>query len=450
MRVLLISPNTLVVPYPVYPLGLDYVAGSIAECHEVKIIDLNVVGLNELEGVVLDYNPQIIGISCRNIDNTDVSDSQYFVGGYASLVSWLRSCSKAVIVCGGAGFTIMPEQVLAALGADFGIIGEGERFGLLVDAIANGENPENIAGVISAATAAATATPEPWQGDRSRAFHKHVSHRKFYIDHGGMLNLQSKRGCAFQCIYCPYPAIEGKKHRMVDADEVAGMALDLQEAGAKYFFITDSAFNSDIDHSLAVAKSLKKAGVTIPWGGFFAPVKLPLDYYSILADAGLSHVEFGTESLSNTILKSYRKPFRVDDVYQAHEQALAAGLHVAHYFLMGGPGESAMTITETLDNMKNLEKTVLFFFFGIRIYPQTGLYDIALAEGKITPETNLLEPVFYEPDDIDLSTIETLVTDRVGKKINCVVGSGGSTSAATVARMHERGYVGPLWEYLIR
>lgn len=450
MRVLLISPNTLVAPYPVYPLGLDYVAGSVAEQHEVTIADLNVISLEELERILHAFNPHIIGVSCRNIDNTDVSDSQYFVGGYARLVSWLRSLSKAVIVCGGAGFTIMPQQLLTALGADYGIIGEGERFGFLVDAIAKGESPDSIAGVISAKSAAEASTPEPWQGTRARAFKSHTSHRSFYLDRGGMLNLQSKRGCAFKCIYCPYPAIEGKKHRVVEADEVARMALELQDAGAKYFFITDSAFNSDIDHSLAVAKSFKKSGVNIPWGGFFAPVKLPSDYFNIMAEAGLSHVEFGTESLSDAILKTYRKPFRIADVYAAHDQALAAGVHTAHYFLMGGPGESTATINETLDNLENLKKTVLFFFFGIRIYPQTGLYDIALREGKINPETNLLEPVFYQADDIDMATIEALVTERVGNRINCIVGSGGTGGAATVAKMHERGYVGPLWEYLIR
>ncbi len=450
MRVLLISPNTLVTPYPVYPLGLDYVAGSVAEHHEVKIVDLNVTALEELEKLLHEFIPQIIGVSCRNIDNTDVSDSQYFVGSYAKLVSWLKSLSRAVIVCGGAGFTIMPQRILAALGADLGIIGEGERFGLLVEAIEKGENPEDIPGIISATSAPEALTAKPWQGTRTRAFEKHASHRSFYLDHGGMLNLQSKRGCAFKCVYCPYPAIEGKKHRVVEPDEVARMALKLQEAGAKYFFITDSAFNSDVAHSLCVANSFKNAGVTIPWGAFFAPVKLPSDYFTIMAEAGLSHAEFGTESLSDTILKTYRKPFRAEDVYTAHEQALAAGVHSAHYFLMGGPGESVATITETLDNLDNLKKTVLFFFFGIRIYPQTGLYEIALKEGKITPETDLLEPVFYRADDIDLETIEALVTERVGKKINCIVGSGGAGGAATVAKMHERGYVGPLWEYLIR
>jgi len=41
MRVLLISANRLQEPYPVYPMGLDYVAGALAGDHEVSAIDLN-------------------------------------------------------------------------------------------------------------------------------------------------------------------------------------------------------------------------------------------------------------------------------------------------------------------------------------------------------------------------------------------------------------------------
>jgi radical SAM superfamily enzyme YgiQ (UPF0313 family) len=450
MRILLVSPNTLTIPYPVYPLGLDYVAGSVSPEHEVQIADLHVVSLEELEKILLDFSPQIIGLSCRNIDNTEAGESRYFIDEYAALVSRMRSYSKAVIVCGGSGFTIMPEQILSALGADYGIIGEGERFGLLVEAIENGRNPAQIPGVISSSSPMEKWNPVPWNGPIVRDFRSHPGHNHFYLDKGGMLNLQSKRGCCFNCIYCPYPHIEGRKHRLVEPEEVARMALELQAAGAKYFFITDSAFNSDINHSLAVAKAFKAAGVSIPWGGFFAPVKLPPDYFSIMAGSGLAHVEFGTEALSDPVLKTYRKPFGVPDVFVAHQQALDAGLHVAHYFLMGGPGESADTITESLNNIDQLQKTVLFFFIGIRIYPRTSLYDIALREGKITSATNLLEPIFYESDNIDQRTIETLVTARVGKRINCVVGSGGLAGANTVSKMHGRGYSGPLWEYLIR
>ncbi|MCI5158203.1 MAG: B12-binding domain-containing radical SAM protein, partial [Candidatus Electrothrix sp. AUS1_2] len=46
--------------------------------------------------------------------------------------------------------------------------------------------------------------------------------------------------------------------------------------------------------------------------------------------------------------------------------------------------------------------------------------------------------------------IGTMVTERAGNRINWIVGSGGAQAAATVAKMHARGYTGPLWEYLIR
>ena len=150
------------------------------------------------------------------------------------------------------------------------------------------------------------------------------------------------------------------------------------------------------------------------------------------------------------MLATYRKPFGINEVFAAHRQAQDAGLHVAHYFLLGGPGESAATVTESLENIERLNKTVLFFFIGIRIYPHTALYDIALDEGKISAETDMLQPLFYQADAIDRDTIETQVTARAGKRVNWIIGSGGAGSAATVRKMYERGHTGPLWEFLAR
>ncbi len=447
MKILLISPNTLTVPYPVYPLGLDYVAGAVAGRHQVQIADMNMLSRDGLARLIREFSPEIIGLSCRNIDNTEAGAPLFFINGYRELVTWLRQHSEAVIVCGGSGFTIMPEEIFTAIGADYGIIGEGERFGLLVDALADGEDGTDLPGVLSARQQG--KTPLPWNGSWTRAFGS-TSRYRFYLEKGGMLNLQTKRGCSFHCIYCPYPHIEGNKHRLSAPEEVGRTALRLQEAGARYLFITDSAFNSDIKHSLDVARAFKRIGIKIPWGGFFAPVRMPADYFTVMKKAGLQHVEFGTESLSDRMLQSYRKPFRTRDVFAAHRQAREAGLHVAHYFLMGGPGESTSTITESLDNIENLKKTVLFFFIGIRIYPRTALYDIALGEGKITANMNMLKPVFYEADDIDREAIVALVTARAGRRINWIIGSGGARSAATVSKMHDRGYTGPLWEYLVR
>jgi radical SAM superfamily enzyme YgiQ (UPF0313 family) len=447
MKILLISPNTLTVPYPVYPIGLDYVAGSLSSRHQVEIADLNILDRDELASLLKSFSPDIIGLSIRNIDNTEAGTPLFFITEHKKLVDWIRAQCKAPIVGGGAGFTILPHDIFDALELDYGVIGEGERFEQLIDAIDNQQPLSDIPGVI---TASQDSTPvAPWTGTPQRDTAKN-SHSQFYLDHGGMLNLQTKRGCSFRCIYCPYPHIEGKKHRLVDPDTVARMALRLQENGAKYIFITDSAFNSDVSHSLRVAESFKNHGLSIPWGGFFAPIKLPVDYFTTMKECGLKHVEFGTESLSKTMLRNYCKPFSPEDAIATHKQAVDAGLHAAHYFLLGGPGETEETVAETLDRIEHLKKTVLFFFTGIRIYPHTGLYDIALKEEKITEATSLLEPFYYESDAISHTMIEEQVNNRGGQRINWIIGSGGNDAAATVSKMHERGFTGPLWEFLIR
>jgi radical SAM superfamily enzyme YgiQ (UPF0313 family) len=449
MKVLLISANTLREPYPVYPLGLDYVAGAIAENHQVQIADMNILGgYDSLAAVLKEFSPDVIGLSLRNIDNTDTTDARGFIGQYRAIVDVIRKHSDARLIIGGSGFTIFPAETMQALGADYGVIGEGERLVLLLDALENREAAGKIAGVVTPETH--KPLPEPWEGKINRKINPKPTNLQFYLQHGGMLNLQTKRGCHFKCVYCTYPHIEGHHLRLMDPEKTAAAALKLQESGARYFFITDSVFNADCSHSLAVARAFKKKGVSIPWGAFFAPLKQPDDYFRIMAEAGLNHVEFGTDSLSNPVLSSYRKPFRDQQIFKIHQDAIGAGLYVAHYFLLGGPGENPQTLKETLDRVGSLEKSALFFFCGMRIYPGTELYEIAVNEGQVERGLSILEPVFYRSPLIDSDEIVSQVRQAAGDRINWVIGAGGKDTAKIIAELYQRGHCGPMWEYLIR
>ncbi len=449
MKVLLISANNLTTPYPVYPIGLDYVAGAIASRHEVSIADLNLLTDHESLGSVIDRAaPDIIGISMRNIDNTDTTDPKGFMNYYREIVGMVRSRSHAPIVLGGSGFTIFPEACMQTLQVDYGIIGEGERLTLLLEALEKQEDPGKVQGVITAG--GSCKVPGPWNGNPSRMVDNNSGHTPFYLKNGGMLNLQTKRGCNFRCIYCTYPHIEGRRLRLIPPDEVAHTALALQAAGAKYIFITDSAFNADVAHSLAVAGALKKHGLAIPWGAFFAPTKPPDHYFEVMANAGMTHAEFGTESLSDQVLAAYQKPFRARHVLRAHEAATRAGLFVAHYFLLGGPGEDPVTLKNTLDRAEKLPKAVIFFFCGMRIYPQTTLYELTVKEGQIQKDQDLLIPTFYRSRGLEEDVILQELRKRGGKRSNWVIGSGGDTAAGVISKLFQRGFCGPLWEYLIR
>lgn len=301
MKVLLISANTTKIPYPVSPLGLDYVLAAVSIHHEVKITDMvEHRDLESLGELVRNFSPDLIGISFRNIDNLDTLEPAGFIEHYRQLTGAVRFTSQAPIVLGGSGFTIFPQELLNALGADFGIVGEGERFGLLVDALERNEDPMRIPGVVTPKSP--VVLPEPWTGPFSRIIEAGSPYFRYYLERGGMLGLQTKRGCPFECLYCTYPSIEGKSVRVAPPHRVAEEARLLQDCGAKYLYITDSVFNADYAHSLEIAKAFVRARISIPWGGFFTPTNHPPDYYKRLAEAGLTHVEFGAESLSDSVL----------------------------------------------------------------------------------------------------------------------------------------------------
>jgi radical SAM superfamily enzyme YgiQ (UPF0313 family) len=449
VKVLLISANQSAEPYPVYPLGLDYVAGALEPTHEVRILDRNVTtDTDELVNSIRDYYPDLVGISLRNVDNTNVADPHGFLWEYKDLMAIVRRTCPAPVVLGGSGFTIFPRESMEILGADYGIPGEGERMILLVQALTRGEDAGRIPGVLTPTNLEAPIGP--WTERFHRRFDTQAPHLAYYLKNSGMLNLQTKRGCPFHCIYCTYPHIEGHRMRLIDPSTIGQTADQLQDAGAKYLFITDSAFNADVDHSINVARALKRAGITIPWGAFFAPIRLPPDYFDIMRDCGLKHVEFGTESLSDPVLSAYGKPFRKADVFAAHELAMTSGLHVAHYFLFGGPEETHHTLEETLEGMEKLARGVFFLFCGVRIYPNTALYDLALAQGQCRKNQRIIEPVYYQSPDISSREILERTRSVARGRDNWVIGAGDEKMAAIMAMMYRRGFSGPLWEYLGR
>ena len=129
MRVLLVSANTEKINMPVLPLGLACVAEATRSAgHDVKLVDLmdqqntRIVLKDAVDG----FQPEIIGISVRNIDDQCMENPGFLLDLVKDFVNDCRSLSDAPIILGGAGYSIFPESALAYLGADMGIQGEGE------------------------------------------------------------------------------------------------------------------------------------------------------------------------------------------------------------------------------------------------------------------------------------------------------------------------------------
>jgi radical SAM superfamily enzyme YgiQ (UPF0313 family) len=449
MRVLLVATNRTMTPFPVYPIGLDYVATALGDRHELRVVDCVAEDAEaDLVAAGRDFQPDVVGLSIRNVDSAESADPEGFLPDIERIVRLLRQHSAAPLVLGGPGFSIFPTALMARLRADYGVLGEGERLPELLEAMAAGdaERAAALPGVL--AGVAAKEPPPPWScpGARRLVSAKTVEP---YLRWGGMLNVQTKRGCPFRCTYCTYPAIEGRRLRLFDPESVACEWEALVRAGAKFLFVTDAVCNSHVRHNLAVADALVRHGLRTPWGAFFAPLRPPPGYYRRLREAGLTHAEFGTESFAPAMLQAYRKPFSAPHTLAAHREARAAGLHVAHYLLLGGPGETRATVAETLDQCERLDDAVLFFFCGVRIYPRTELHALALAQGQVAPTDDLLAPRFYAPAGLPVGAIAELVAARGRGRRNWVIGSGDERMATAMKRLYQRGRIGPLWELLV-
>jgi len=118
--------------------------------------------------------------------------------------------------------------------------------------------------------------------------------------------------------------------------------------------------------------------------------------------------------------------------------------------LLGGPGENKQTLQNTLAGIDSLGKAVFFFFCGVRIYPHTALYEIALREGQITADENILPPVFYRSPGISVEEIMKMVENKANGRVNWLIGAGEAKATRILPKLYRRGFTGPLWEYLIQ
>jgi radical SAM superfamily enzyme YgiQ (UPF0313 family) len=255
MRVMLVSPNQEFLPDPVSPLGLACLASALREAgHEVHILDLCFSADIEasLEEGLRAFPPEIIGLSIRNVDNTAFPLTVSYIDPLRKVVDQLRHLSAAPILAGGSGFTIMPEELLARLDLQMGIVGEGEAS--TIRFLAQGMRDE-VPGLIWRKGGKFQAIPPSpsLDIDRLPLPARDLLDLSAYLREGGVCNIQSKRGCAFQCIYCTYPLIEGRGVRLRDPKKVVAEMQELQkDHGIDYFFFVDNIFNYPPPHAEAI------------------------------------------------------------------------------------------------------------------------------------------------------------------------------------------------------
>ncbi|UJX42100.1 cobalamin-dependent protein [Desulfovibrio sp. JY] len=412
MRVLLVQSWLGGDGPPVYPVGLACLAASLPG-HDVACVDPNVAAdpMAELAAKVRAFAPDVVGVSLRNIDSTNTRVNVSYLPPFEAVLDTVRRDFSGPLVVGGSGFSMFAPRIMETHPAiDYGVYLEGELpFAALIEALAagTGGDPAAVPSVYvrdADGTARLTSPAAPGAKNDLAGLPEpdfSVLPLAPYAAVPWGVGVETKRGCALSCLYCPYGFLNGKAYRKKDPKRVAESLYRLEhEQGLKRFTFLDSVFNVPADHARDVMRAMIARGVTLSWSAWFTERGLNREFLELARDAGCDTVIFSPDAYGDGALRKLGKAVTVAEIDAAYGLVRDMGcFEVSYNFFKNPPGQTlfaaAGMLAFLLRAKRQMGRRAHFEINTLRVEPHTALAELAAREGLIEPGADLLTPVTY-------------------------------------------------------
>jgi radical SAM superfamily enzyme YgiQ (UPF0313 family) len=228
-----------------------------------------------------------------------------------------------------------------------------------------------------------------------------------YFRLGGQIGVETKRGCNRQCSYCVDPLAKGSTVRLRSPAEVADEMESLLRQGIDVFHLCDAEFNLPPEHARNVCEELIRRGLgsRCRWYAYLAVVPFDADLAQQMAQAGCVGINFTSDSASAIMLSVYGQPHRQENLLAAIRHCHEHGIAVMCDLLLGGPGETVETVTESIRFFQQARADCVGTALGLRLYPRTRIAAVVAGEGPLEANpairrhydgaVDLLRPTFY-------------------------------------------------------
>ena len=377
--------NKVVLFYPPYdgpplgaPLSLLCLASPLLQAgFEVKLVD-NLISpeyektiLREVEDALL------LGISVLTGPH---------IGTAVRICKAVKKLRPALpIVFGGWHASLATRQTLQEPYVDAIVRGQGELSLLeLAQRIADGRDWHGIHGIsFKDADGRIVHEPERPVADINSLPRPayHMADPGIYAAVSGVRQLAytSSVGCPYQCNYCTDQVFYKRRFNAYHVERVVD---DLAELVPRYDIehvpLFDSNFLVDRKRAVAIAKGIIASGVKFRWDFQTSTDFLALmseDDVRLLAESGVRHIGFGTESASQEVLALMNKRFQhVDQMVETARKTNQAGIHVVFNIILGYPGETESQRQQTFRVMSDIAKEYANVSFSPNIFtPYPGI-----------------------------------------------------------------------------
>ena len=289
------------------------------------------------------------------------------------------------IVFGGWHASLATEQTLREPFVDAIVRGQGELTLLeLVQRIADGRDWHGVRGL-------------SFQDDDGEIIHEadrpvaninnlpppayHLADPGIYAAASGVRQLAytSSVGCPYQCNYCTDQVFYKRRFNAYRVDRVVNELTELvPRYNIEHVPLFDSNFLVDRKRAVAIGKGIIDSGVKFQWDFQTSTDFLALmseEDVHLLAESGVHHIGFGTESASQEVLALMNKRFQhVDQMVETARKTNLAGIHVVFNIILGYPGETEGHREQTFRVMSDIAKEYANVSFSPNIFtPYPGI-----------------------------------------------------------------------------
>ena len=378
------SKRKVVLFYPPYdgpplgaPLSLLCLAAPLLEAgFEVKLVD-NLVA-PDYEQTILRETQDALCLGISMLTGPHIGAAIRVAGAVKKVRPELP------IVLGGWHASLATEQTLREGFVDAIVRGQGELTLLeLVQRIAEGKDWSGIKGLSFKAGGKIHHEPERPVANINElpAPAYHLSDPGIYAAASGIRQLAytSSVGCPYQCNYCTDQVFY---KRRFNAYRVERVVNDLAELVPRYNIahvpLFDSNFLVDRKRAVAIARGIIDSGTRFQWD-----FQTSTDFLStmsdedvcLLAESGVHHIGFGTESASQEVLNLMNKRFQhVDQMVETARKTDQAGIHVVFNIILGYPGETEAHRQQTFRIMSDIAREYWNVSFSPNIFtPYPGI-----------------------------------------------------------------------------
>jgi radical SAM superfamily enzyme YgiQ (UPF0313 family) len=427
----------------VYPTGITYLADFIHRRRpdvRQQILDLSLFPPNQRQNKLREattaFQPELVCFSWRDIQifsphEGDASLEHAFNFYYASnpfkrvvasfqglrnlyryytdirsnlSYPWLiqKEFPSARMMIGGGAFTAFADQLMEKLPEGIiGILGEGE------DAILKVLNNDSLSeerfiirehGRVTKGTKPTPALLDSLSVDipyLTSIFPQYTE----YI--GECIGVQSKRGCPYDCAFCLYPYIEGKRVRYRPAENVVQDIVQYyHQWGARRFWFTDAQFITGKEaypQCTEILERIIREKLDIEWSGYIRTSLINASMAKLMVQSGVGDLEVAVTAGSQKVLNSLHMGFKLEHLYDGCRYLKEAGFNgrVILNYSLNSPDETEETLLQSIESYKMVASILgeervfpLMFFLGIQ--PNTDLEERLLSEGYLSNGYNPL------------------------------------------------------------